>query len=56
VKQGRLDYLEEGRKIREMQKVEKENLEQIKGEKLSDLKGLGISDKYMADLSRKKIN
>ncbi len=50
VKQQRLDYLEEGRKVR--QKIEDERLkvERIKGEKLQNLQGLGIADKYKSDL------
>ncbi len=49
-KQQRLDYLEEGRKVR--QKIEDERLkvERIKGEKLQNLQGLGIADKYKSDL------
>jgi hypothetical protein len=54
-KQDRLDYLEEGRKVR--QKIEDERLkvEGIKNEKLQSIKDLGIAQKYMADLSKKKI-
>lgn len=49
-KQQRLDYLEEGRKVR--QKIEDERLkvERIKGQKLQGLQGLGIADKYKTDL------
>lgn len=54
-KQSRLDYLEEGRKVR--QKIEEERLkvENIKKKKLDDLKNIGIADKYQADLSKKRI-
>ena len=54
-KQDRLDYLEEGRKVR--QKIEDERLkvERIKREKLDGLRGIGIADKYQTDLSKKKI-
>lgn len=54
-KQERLDYLEEGRRVRQNLENERKRLEQIKDHKLGELKHLGISDKYQADLSRKKI-
>ncbi|CAI2366155.1 unnamed protein product [Moneuplotes crassus] len=54
-KQERLDYLEEGRKVRQSQAEERARLEMIKKKKLNDLKNLGISDKYTSDLSKKKI-
>jgi hypothetical protein len=54
-KQDRLDYLEEGRRVRQNLENERKRLEQIKHNKLSELQHLGISDKYQADLSRKKI-
>ena len=54
-KQERLDYLEEGRKVR--QKIEDERLkvEGIKAQKLQGLREIGIADKYQADLSKKRI-
>ena len=54
-KQQRLDYLEEGRKVR--QKIEDERLkvEGIKAQKLQGLRDIGIADKYQADLSKKRI-
>jgi len=54
-KQERLDYLEEGRKVR--QKIEEERLkvENIKKKKLQDLAAVGIADKYQADLAKKRI-
>ena len=55
-KQERLDYLEEGRKVRQEQDEEKRRLEMIKNRKLDELKHLGISQKYTADLSKKKIS
>jgi len=54
-KQERLDYLEEGRRVRQNLQNEKKRLEHIKDNKLNELEHLGISDKYQADLSRKKI-
>lgn len=55
-KQDRLDYLEEGRKVRQELDDEKARLEQIKQKKLGELKGLGISEKYTAELAKKKIS
>lgn len=55
-KQERLDYLEEGRRIRQEQAEERRRLEQIKERKLNELKHLGISEKYTADLNKKKIS
>ena len=54
-KQERLDYLEEGRKVRQRIEDERLKVERIKGEKLASLKTVGIADKYQADLSKKKI-
>jgi hypothetical protein len=41
--------------MRQKLQNEKEELEKIKKEKLGELQGLGISDKYTAELARKKI-
>jgi hypothetical protein len=54
-KQDRLDYLEEGRKVRQKMEDEKKKLEDIKFKKLDGLQSLGIHDKYTAELARKKI-
>ena len=54
-KQERLDYLEEGRKVRQRIEDERLKVEGIKAQKLGGLKDLGIADKYQADLSKKKI-
>lgn len=54
-KQERLDYLEEGRKVRQQLDEEKSRLDQIKKKKLTELQHLGISDKYTAELAKKKI-
>lgn len=54
-KQERLDYLEEGRRVRQNLENEKQRLEQIKMTKLHEIQDMGISSKYQADLSRKKI-
>lgn len=55
-KQGRLDYLEEGRKVRQKLDDERVKVEGIKGQKLQGLQKLGIDNKYQADLSKKKIH
>lgn len=55
-KQERLDYLEEGRRVRQNLENEKKRLEQIKGDKLKEIQSLGISEKYQADLAKKKIS
>ena len=55
-KQERLDHLEEGRKIRQSQEEERRRLEQIKNRKLGELENLGISQKYTADLAKKKVS
>ena len=45
-KQDRLDYLEEGRKVRQRIEDERLKVERIKGQKLQGLKDIGIADKY----------
>ena len=54
-KQERLDYLEEGRKVRQRIEDERLKVERIKAEKLRGLVDLGIEGKYQADLSKKRI-
>ena len=54
-KQQRLDYLEEGRKIRVAQADEILKLETIKTNKLNEMQQVGISDKYQSELARRKI-
>lgn len=55
-KQERLDYLEEGRKVRQKIEEERRKIEAIKQKKLEDLQNLNIPDKYQAELARKKIS
>ena len=55
VKQERLDYLEEGRKVRQRIEDERLKVERIKKQKLDGLVSLGIEGKYQADLSKKRI-
>ena len=54
-KQNRLDYLEEGRKVRQRIEDERLKVERIKAQKFQGLVDLGIEDKYQADLSKKRI-
>jgi len=54
-KQERLDYLEEGRKVRQRIEDERLKVERIKKSKLDGLVGLGIEGKYQADLAKKRI-
>ena len=54
-KQARLDYLEEGRKVRQRIEDERLKVERIKKEKLQGLVDQGIESKYQADLSKKRI-
>ena len=56
VKQDRLDYLEEGKKVRQRLLDEKSKVEGIKAKKLQGLKDIGIADKYQAELAKKRIN
>ena len=54
-KQQRLDYLEEGKKVRQRIEDERLKVEGIKKTKLDGLRQLGIADKYQADLTKKRI-
>ena len=54
-KQARLDYLEEGRKVRQNIDEERAKIQAIKDKKLHDLRNLGIEEKYTAELAKKKI-
>ena len=56
VKHQRLDYLEEGRKVRQKLEDERCKVEGIKAKKLDSLKQIGIEEKYQAELSKKKIS
>lgn len=45
-KQDRLDYLEEGRKVRQKLEDDRQKVEGIKGSKLQSLQKMGIDSKY----------
>ena len=55
-KQDRLDYLEEGRKVRQRLEDERLKVEGIKVKKLNTLKEIGIEEKYQAELAKKRIH
>jgi hypothetical protein len=55
-KQDRLDYLEEGKKIRDNIQNEREKIVGIQGAKIGELKHLGIADKYMYELQKKTVS
>merc|ERR1712164_8802 len=55
-RQSRLSYLEEGRKLRKEIAKEKQHLERIKDRKIEELNAMGISDKYLIELARHKID
>ncbi len=54
-KQERLNYLEEGKMVRQKLEQERQKIEAIKYKKLAELQGLDIPDKYQAELAKKKI-
>lgn len=55
-KQDRLDYLEEGRKVREKIENERTKVKDIQAAKLDELKVIGINDKYLYDLQKKTVS
>ena len=50
-----MDYLEEGRKVRQRIEDERLKVEGIKAKKLQGLQDIGIANKYQADLAKKRI-
>lgn len=55
-KQERLDYLEEGRKVRENIQNERQKITEIKGAKIDELKNIGIDSKYLYELQKKTVS
>jgi hypothetical protein len=53
--QDRLDYLEEGKKVRQKLEDDRLKVESIKQQKLNNIQGLGIESKYQYELAKKKI-
>ena len=56
MKQDRLDYLEDGRKIRENIQGERDKIKGIQNSKLDELKNMGINGKYMVELEKKTVS
>lgn len=54
-KQDRLDYLEEGKRVRSKLAEDRMKIESIKARKLDEINELGIEEKYKAELAKKKI-
>ena len=54
-KQDRLDYLEEGKRVRNKLAEDRMKIESIKACKLEEIGQLGIEEKYRAELAKKKI-
>lgn len=55
-KQDRLDYLEEGRKVRENIQNERTKINDIKQAKIDELKNIGIDNKYLYELQKKTVS
>jgi len=53
--QDKRNLLEEGKKIKDKLRNEKRTLEEIKHQKIEGLKAHNIPDKYIAELTKKKI-
>ena len=53
--QDRLDYLEEGKKVRQKLEDDRLKVEAIKQKKLQQIQDLGIEQKYQYELAKKKI-
>lgn len=55
-KQDRLDFLEEGRKVREKIDNERDKIKGIQAAKIGELKDAGIDDKYLYELNKKTVS
>ena len=55
-KQDRLDYLEEGRKVRDNIENERNKIRDIQAAKIDELGKLGIDNKYMYELQKKTVS
>merc|ERR1711988_865980 len=54
-RQERLDYLEEGRKLRKEIDKEKNHLNGIKDRKIHEMRDAGVPEKYLTGLMRHKV-
>ena len=55
-KQDRLDYLEEGRKVREKIDNERDKIKDIQQAKIEELKAANINDKYLYEINKKTVS
>ena len=55
-KQARLDYLEEGKKVREEIQDERNKIKNIQNAKIDELERLGIENKYMYEIQKKTVS
>ena len=55
-KQDRLDYLEEGKKVRESIQADRDKIKDIQAAKINELGNLGIDNKYMYELQKKTVS
>ena len=55
-KQDRLDYLEEGKKVRESIQADRDKIKDIQAAKINELGSLGIDNKYMYELQKKTVS
>lgn len=55
-KQDRLDFLEEGRKVREKIDMERDKIKGIQQAKIQELKDVGIDNKYLYELNKKTVS
>lgn len=55
-KQERLDYLEEGKKVRDSIQADRDKIRDIQAAKIAELGQLGIDSKYMYELQKKTVS
>jgi len=55
-KKDRLDYLEEGKRVREKVEAERQKIRDIQAGKIEELNEVGIDKKYLYDLQKKTVS
>ena len=55
-KQERLDFLEEGRRVREKVDMERDKIKAIQQAKIQELKDAGIDNKYLYEINKKTVS
>lgn len=55
-KKDRLDYLEEGKRVREKVEAERQKIRDIQAGKIEELNDVGIDKKYLYDLQKKTVS